>query len=84
MQHTQRNRLMGIKQARGFTIVELAVVVLVLGILVSLSVFAWNGWRERTAVNVLKSDLSGAAAQLASDLQWKNTYPETAEAAKWW
>ncbi len=81
MQHTQYDRLMSAKRAHGFTIVELAVVILVLGILVSLSVFAWNGWRERTAVNVLKSDLSGAAAQLASDLQWKNTYPETVEAA---
>ena len=40
MQHTQYDRLMSAKRAHGFTIVELAVVVLVLGILVSLSVFA--------------------------------------------
>ena len=34
MQHTQYDRLMSAKRAHGFTIVELAVVILVLGILV--------------------------------------------------
>jgi prepilin-type N-terminal cleavage/methylation domain-containing protein len=40
----------------GFTIVELLVVIVVLGILVSLSYFAFNSWRGRVAETELKSD----------------------------
>lgn len=66
---------------KAFTIVELAVVILIIGILSSVAIFGYGAWQKRTAENVLKSDLSQAASQLKNDLNWKNTYPETAEAA---
>ena len=69
------------RKSAGFTLVELAVTILIISILVATSVFAWGAWRQQTAINTLKSDLSQASAQLKSDLNWKNTYPATKEAA---
>lgn len=60
---------------RAFTIVELAVVILVLGILVSLSVFGYGAWRENVAQTELKSDLSGVYAAMESAKNWNNGYP---------
>ena len=65
-----------IKQ-KGFTLVELAVTIMIIGVLISVSVFAWGSWQRTTAANVLKNDLSQAAAQLKNDLNWKNTHPVT-------
>ncbi|GEM_PF-1327515 len=69
------------KHHAAFTIVELAVVILIIGILTSVSYFGFNAWRDRVAASTLKSDLTSAAAQLESELQWKNIFPETKELA---
>lgn len=69
------------RKLSGFTLVELAVTMMIIGVLISVSVFAWGSWQRTTAANVLKNDLSQAAAQLKSDLNWKNTYPETQDEA---
>ena len=65
------------RKLSGFTLVELAVTMMIIGVLISVSVFAWGSWQRTTAANVLKNDLSQAAAQLKSDLNWKNAYPVT-------
>lgn len=63
----------------GYTLVELAVVIAVIGILAAMVVFAFNGWRVRVATNTLKSDLTNAASQLKSDLNFKSTYPANSD-----
>ena len=63
----------------GFTIVELLVVIVVLGILVSLSYFAFNSWRDRVAETELKSDLNGLYSAMESARNWSNGYPALAQ-----
>ena len=45
----------------GFTIVELLIVIVVIGILAAIIIVAFNGVKERAAVSTLQSDLRGAA-----------------------
>ena len=62
-------------RSSGFTIVELSVVIVVIGILASLSVFAFAAWRDNVALTELKSDLSGVYAGMESAKNWSNGYP---------
>jgi prepilin-type N-terminal cleavage/methylation domain-containing protein len=50
--------------AKGFTIVELLIVIVVIGILSAITIVAFNGVQQRAVEAVLKSDLVGAAKQL--------------------
>lgn len=68
-------------KTRGFTIVELAVVIAVIALLATVSVVGYSAWQRDIAKDVLKSDLTTAATQLKNDLNWNNTYPENEEAA---
>lgn len=62
--------------SRGFTIVELVVVIAVIALLATLSVVGYSAWQRDIAKDVLEADLTAATAQLKSDLNWNNTYPE--------
>lgn len=61
----------------GFTIVELAVVISVIGILASITVVGYGAWQKRTTENVIKSDLSNAASAMENARNFGNTYPVT-------
>lgn len=63
----------------GFTIVELLVVIVVLGILVSVSYFGFSTWRDRVAESELKSDLNGLYSAMESARSWSNGYPVLAQ-----
>ena len=60
---------------KGFTLVELAVVMLILGILVTMSVFGWSAWRTGVAETEIKNDLKGVATAFDSARNWNNGYP---------
>ena len=60
---------------RGFTIVELIVVITVIGILSTVVALSYNGWQKSTIASQLKSDLRGAASAMESSRTFNNTYP---------
>lgn len=60
---------------RGFTLVEILVVVAVLAILVSASVVGYGAWRQRAAQTELVSDLRAAAAAMTAYRTFYNGYP---------
>ena len=52
------------KKQRGFTIVELLIVIVVIGILAAISIVAYSGIQKRAVAASLVSDLSSASKQL--------------------
>jgi prepilin-type N-terminal cleavage/methylation domain-containing protein len=50
---------------KGFTIVELLIVIVVIGILAAITIVAYNGIQDRARIATVSSDLTGAAKQLA-------------------
>jgi|GEM_PF-3130787 len=62
---------------RGFTIVELVVVISIIGILSTIVVFSYGGWRQSTVVAQLKSDLNGLVASMEDARNFSNSYPST-------
>ena len=61
--------------AKGFTIVELFVVVSSIVVLASITVFGFGSWRERTAKTEVKNELVNASNALKDNLNFNNTYP---------
>jgi general secretion pathway protein G len=53
------------KTQSGFTIVELLIVIIVIAILATLTIVAYNGIQQKAIVSTLKSDLSSAHKQLS-------------------
>ena len=49
---------------KGFTIVELLIVIVIIGILAAISIVAYNGVQEKARDSIVKSDLSGAMKAL--------------------
>jgi prepilin-type N-terminal cleavage/methylation domain-containing protein len=65
------------RMTSGFTIVELLVVIVVIGILVSIVVVTYPGAQQRTRDNERKSDMSQLVAALKSYALQKNTFITT-------
>lgn len=61
-------------RAIGFTLVELMVVVAVLGILVSLSVFSYNGWQSGISEREVRSDLQIVVSAMSNQKNFSNGY----------
>ena len=62
---------------RGFTIVELIVVVAVIGILAGVVLVSYGSWRTSVATASVKSDLQHAASAMESSRSFGNTYSAT-------
>jgi len=66
----------GIKQkTNGFTVIELLVVVVVIGILAGIVLLSYNSWRTTTAQNEVKSSLNGLVAAMNSARTFGSGYP---------
>ena len=68
---------------KGFTIVEMIVVIVVVGILVTIGTIAYNGIQDQSRTVALKSDLSNvpSSLELFKKQSAIGTYPATLEAA---
>lgn len=66
---------------RGFTIVELLIVIVVIAILAAITIVAYNGIVERAKISAITSDLSSAYRLLAADNITSDKYPNSAAAA---
>ena len=63
------------RQKTGFSIVELIVVIVVIGILVGLGIFGISSWRNRVAVTEVTNDMKNVATAMKSELNHNNKYP---------
>lgn len=63
------------KYPRGFTIVELLVVIVMIGILATVVTFAFGNWRAQAAQTELKNELTSIQGKVKDYRNWKNAYP---------
>lgn len=65
------------KQQRGFTIVELLIVIVIIGILAAITIVAYNGIQDRTKVSKSQSDLKSMQKLLELYRADNGVYPNT-------
>lgn len=59
----------------GFTIIELIVAISIIGLLMSISVVSYGGWRQNVTTTQLKNDLRNASTALENYKNFNDTYP---------
>ena len=62
---------------QGFTIVELLIVIVVIGVLAAISIVAYNGIQSRSHSTAIKSDLANNAKKLEEYKIVHDKYPQT-------
>ena len=62
---------------QGFTIVELLIVIVIIGILAAISIVAYNGVQDKARVAIVHSDLSNAKKALMANNAEKGNYPSS-------
>lgn len=65
--HFKHLKLHRAYRVSGFTIVELLIVIVVIGILAAITLIAYNGVQDRAAAASLQSDLRQAGSQIELD-----------------
>jgi prepilin-type N-terminal cleavage/methylation domain-containing protein len=66
-----------VDSSRAFTIVELVLVIVVIGILAGITTIAWSGWRQNAAKSEVKSDLLTVASAMESAKNFGSGYPSS-------
>lgn len=64
-------------QVRGFTIVEMIVMVTIIAVLAAITIFAFGAWRSRTATAEVTTALTHLASALKSEQTFNNVYPSS-------
>jgi prepilin-type N-terminal cleavage/methylation domain-containing protein len=64
-----------VKSAKGFTIVEIAVVIVVVAILAAISIVSYGAWRTQTTANAVRADLISASAAMENARNFNAGYP---------
>lgn len=65
-------------KARGFTLVELMVVVVMIAILAGIVLVSYSNWRQQTAATAVKNDLIAASSAMNNTVTWSiSGYPST-------
>lgn len=79
----QMKKNMNMNMNKGFTIVELLVVIVVIGILAAITIVSYSGIRQRANLATLQSDLKNASTQLEVSKTTSNdeTYPSDQSSA---
>lgn len=60
---------------RGFTVAELIVVVIVMGILAGIVILSMDGWKQRTEASRVQSDLTSLASAMEDYRNTNDGYP---------
>lgn len=68
------------KQQRGFTILEILITIVIIGILAAITVISYNGVQQRARTGVLEGDLLKASTALGNSKQQVGTYPSSLSA----
>lgn len=69
------------KNKKGFTIVELVVVIAVIGILAGIVIVGYGEWKKSTAISATKSDLSALNTTMENGRNFSNGYPTSIPAS---
>ena len=64
-------------KSHGFTIIELLIVMVVIGILTAITIIAFNGMQNRANIAAIKSDLKSLSQKINVFYIDNNTYPAT-------
>ncbi len=67
------------KKAAAFTIIELIVSIVIIGILASIAVVSYPGIKKQMTISQMNADLRTAATQLSRDFAKNGKYPDTKE-----
>lgn len=59
----------------GFTIVEVLVMVTIIAMLATITIFGFGSWRARTATTEVKGALTNLATSLKSEMNFNSAYP---------
>jgi prepilin-type N-terminal cleavage/methylation domain-containing protein len=60
---------------KGFTIVELIIVISIIAVLAGIVIIGYGGWKRTTIANQVKSDLNGIATAMENARNFGNGYP---------
>lgn len=75
------------RRTKGFTIVELVVSIVVIGLLATISLMGYGGWKDSVLMSKLKSDIRGAASAMengrnfSSSGEYSTSIPSTFHAS---
>lgn len=61
----------------GFTIVEVLVMVTIIAMLATITIFGFGSWRARTATTEVKGALTNLATSLKSEMNFNSAYPSS-------